>query len=275
MVLNQHLPQGPLNEHIDILIHYSGFDPDHSIERVVPTGNSFLIFELDGYTRHTYDNETLRPNGSYTKAWISGMHKDHLSISAHENSEMFVVQFKAAGAYPFLNCQMDALNDSVLPAEKVFGDDVLALHEELLECDTPQDKFTLAEQWLSSKYNEHKKAPEELHNVIQKLQTEPASNLQDIIKEFPNTQKHLIDLFKKYVGLTPKYYQRILRFNDILQRIQHKEKLSWADITYTCGFSDQSHFIKEFKHFSGFNPSEFIEEQHDKRSNFFPLDKRG
>ena len=42
--------------------------PDHSIEKVVPTGHVFLIFELDGYTRHTYDNDSLKENASYTKA---------------------------------------------------------------------------------------------------------------------------------------------------------------------------------------------------------------
>lgn len=275
MVFNQHIPTNGLSDNIDLIMHYKDFVPDHSIERVVPTGNTFLIFELDGYTRHTYDNETLKPNASYTKAWMSGMHKNFLSISAHKDSEMFVVQFKAGGAYPFINCWLEELNDSVVPAEQIFGNGVLELQQQLKQNTAPKDKFALVENWLNKKYNEQKQVPGELVKVLRQLQTEPVSNLQNIIKEFPNTQKHLIDLFKKYVGLTPKYYQRILRFNDILQRIQNMEKIAWADITYTCGYSDQSHFIKEFKHFSGFNPSEFIEEQHNQQSNFFPLDREG
>lgn len=275
MVFNQHIPTNGLSDNIDLIMHYKDFVPDHSIERVVPTGNTFLIFELDGYTRHTYDNETLKPNASYTKAWMSGMHKNFLSISAHKDSEMFVVQFKAGGAYPFINCWLEELNDSVVPAEQIFGNEVLELQQQLKQNTAPKDKFALVENWLNKKYNEQKQVPGELVKVLRQLQTEPVSNLQNIIKEFPNTQKHLIDLFKKHVGLTPKYYQRILRFNDILQRIQNMEKIAWADITYTCGYSDQSHFIKEFKHFSGFNPSEFIEEQHNQQSNFFPLDREG
>ena len=94
--------------------------------------------------------------------------------------------------------------------------------------------------------------------------------------KYPRSQKHLIHLFKKYIGLTPKWYQRILRFNDLLKQIQNKENIAWADIAYRCGYTDQSHFIKEFKHFSGFNPREFIKKEfHQDKPNFFPLDRKG
>jgi AraC-like DNA-binding protein len=93
---------------------------------------------------------------------------------------------------------------------------------------------------------------------------------------YHHSQKQLILNFKKYVGLSPKYYQRILRFNDILQKIHNREKISWAEVAYNCGYSDQSHFIKEFNHFSGFNPQEFIKREFNKEeTNFFPLNKKG
>ena len=100
-----------------------------------------------------------------------------------------------------------------------------------------------------------------------------ASNIND---SYPKTQKHLIAQFKKHFGLTPKVFHRIFRFNKILLQIQNKNLLNWSDIAYEFGYSDQSHFIKEFKEFSGFNPQEFIKaEYHKEEPNFFPLDKRG
>ena len=80
-----------------------------------------MIFELDGFPRHTYDNESLKPNATFTRVWISGMHKHYISISAHENSEMFVIQFKAYGAYPFLHHPIEKLNDLVVPAEEILN----------------------------------------------------------------------------------------------------------------------------------------------------------
>ncbi|MBK7791000.1 MAG: helix-turn-helix transcriptional regulator [Saprospiraceae bacterium] len=50
----------------------------------------------------------------------------------------------------------------------------------------------------------------------------------------------------------------MLRFNEILKIINKNERLSWTEIAYSCDYSDQSHFIKEFTLFSGFNPLKFI-----------------
>lgn len=275
MEFHQYIPQGVVTGNVEVMMYYSGFIPNHSIERLVPTGHAFIIFELDGFTRHTYDNETLRSNATFTKVWISGMHRNYISISAHENSSMFVIQFKPQGAYPYLHIQMDKIAEKIVPAEEILGKKILQLRDKLITATTHEEKFKLAEAWLNDQYDNERKAPDELVEVITELQREPAANLEQVKQSFPNSQKHLIDLFKKHVGITPKYYQRIMRFNDILQRIQNKEQIKWTDVAYSCGYTDQSHFIKEFRHFSGFNPQEFITDKHNTQSNFFPLDKQG
>ena len=205
------------------------------------------------------------------------MHKDFLSISAHENSEMLVIQFKSSGAYPFLHFPVERLNDKVVPAEEVFGNEILLLREEFIRLQNTADKFKAAEHWLSSRFDPQKEPPKEFLEFIQLLQVNPVSLLNELVKKYPNTQKQLILNFKKYVGLTPKYYQRILRFNELLQSIHQKQQIAWADIAYQCGYSDQSHFIKEFHHFSGFNPVEFIQREFNQEedTNFFPLDRKG
>ena len=103
MTFNTHTLKGTISKYIESIFHFKDFVPDHSIERVVPTGHIFIIFELDGFIRNTFDNDTLKPNNTFTKVWVSGMHKNYISISAHQKSEMFVIQFKPFGAYPFFH----------------------------------------------------------------------------------------------------------------------------------------------------------------------------
>jgi len=274
MIFNTHLPEGEIESFIESIFHYKDLIPEHSIERVVPTGHIYIIFELDSLARNTFDNETLEPKGTFTRVWVSGMHRNYISISTHKNSEMFVVQFKAFGALPFLHVPLEEINEKVIPAEKLFGDEIFMLRDKLMAVESHQEKFTIAEEWLNERYDKKKSPPAELLSIVTKLKNEPASNFDKIVETYPNTHKHLIDQFKKYVGLTPKYYQRILRFNELLQQINQKEKLTWAQIAHQSGYSDQPHFIKEFKHFSGFNPQEFIDEGLTSREgNFFPLDK--
>ena len=271
MIFETHKLDSPLNEYIESIFHFKDLIPEHSIERVVPTGHIFIIFELDGFTRSTYDNDTLEPINSFEKVWISGMHKNYISISAHQKSEMFVIQFKPSGTYPFLHFPVHTLNEKIVPAEEIFGAGIMALREEILSKKTSEEKFKTAVTWLEHRFQRSKVPPAELLSVVDKLHTNTVANYSKIVREYPKTPKHLIDQFKKYIGLTPKYYQRILRFHEILGQIHRSEKIEWAQIAYQCEYADQSHFIKEFKHFSGFNPQKFIQQDLHQMKLIFSL----
>ncbi len=275
MIFEQYQSPANLEKHIESILYFKTFTPDHSIERIVPTGHVFVIFELDNIPRNTFDNETLKPLKTFSKVWVSGTHRNFISISAHQNSEMLVIQFKPTGAFPFLHCPVQELNDKVVSAKEIFGKEILDLREKIFVAENPQVKFNLVSSWLENRFDSKKEAPEYLLTFAERLQKEPVSNLNKIIDSYPATQKQLIEHFKKYIGLTPKYYHRILRFNEILKKINKKEKVSWTDVAYSCDYSDQSHFIKEFFLFSGFNPQEFIKMEFTKdQTNFFPLDRK-
>ncbi len=80
-------------------------------------------------------------------------------------------------------------------------------------------------------------------------------------------ERQLQRLFKRYIGLSPKYYARIIRFNHIFQLIKEGGH-NWAEIIFLSGYYDQSHFIRNFKAFTGEDPSGyFFQEQN--MANFF------
>lgn len=276
MEFTAHQPSSVLRPYIESIFHYRHFVPDHSIERVVPTGHIFILFELDGMVRNTFDNQTLQPNAEYSRVWVSGMHRGHISISAHENSEMFVIQFKPYGSHPFTHLHTAELNERVVAIEEVLGDSLLDLREAMLSTETPEAKFQLAEDWLLQRFDASRQPPPELIEFVETLHQEPVAKLHELIADHDSSQKHLIELFKKFLGLTPKWYQRIVRFNELLAKIQQQQEVSWAEIAYECGYADQPHFIREFKHFSGMNPAEFIKQEFNQgEPNFFPLDREG
>lgn len=65
--------------------------------------------------------------------------------------------------------------------------------------------------------------------------------------------------FKKLSGFSPRSFLRIMRFNSVLNKeFQHK---SLTEIGIECGYYDQSHFIHDFKKFSGVNPKYYFKEE--------------
>lgn len=276
MIFEQHNLPAALQNCIESIFYINDFVPEHSMERVVPTGHVFMIFEFDNITRTVYDNKTLAPAAHYKNVWVSGMHKEYITISAHRNSEMLVVQFKPAGAFPFFQTPLHKLSGLVVDAVDIFGDSVLELRNEMLASEHVAGKFYLIEKWLLKRYDGTQLPSRDLLSFINRLQEEPVCKLNQVVDSYPHSQKQLILHFRKYLGLTPKQYQRILRFNEILKSIHGKQEISWADIAYNCDYSDQSHFIKEFTFFSGLSPRTFIKKDLSQdQYTFIPLDIKG
>jgi AraC-like DNA-binding protein len=57
------------------------------------------------------------------------------------------------------------------------------------------------------------------------------------------------------VGVTPKRYCRILRFQRALVGAHRGKRVDWAQLAVECGYWDQAHFIHEFRLFSGLTPT--------------------
>jgi len=80
-------------------------------------------------------------------------------------------------------------------------------------------------------------------------------------------ERQLENLFKKYVGLSPKFFSRILRFNYIFQLV-HENEQNWTSLAYEAAYYDQSHFIRNFRSFTGESPSAYSFDEKN-MANFF------
>ncbi len=275
MIFEMPRPSASHDKYVECFIYFKGYMPQHSIERVVPDGHVYLIFELDNLPRYTYINDSLKPDRTFTKCWFSGLQKNYISISALPDSEMFVIKFKPGEAIPYLHTTLDEVSNSVIPAEQILGEAVFELREKLFNTNTPKEKFDLANQFLTDLFYSDFQPHESVYKAIERLQCDPEffdTTMMQIIEESGFSKKHFIDLFKKSVGVTPKYFQRILRFNCIIPKVQQEQEISWPQISAECGFYDQAHFIREFRQFSGYNPESFLTEQRGHGEvNFFPI----
>ena len=84
------------------------------------------------------------------------------------------------------------------------------------------------------------------------------------------TQKHLISQFERVVGLRPKSFARVCKFQRVVNLIEQQNSIEWSAIALDCGYYDQAHFIKEFQAFSGLNPSAYINLRGD-YVNYIPI----
>jgi len=72
------------------------------------------------------------------------------------------------------------------------------------------------------------------------------------------SERQLQRLFLQHVGVSPKFFARTVRINHVFDLLKITNDRLWHDIVYHCGYFDQSHFIMEFKEFSGVTPEVFF-----------------
>lgn len=275
MDYQQRTPEPPLGESVESIFHVRGYDPEHRIERVVPDGHANIVIELDDQQRAVVDNDSHKPRQFCQGAWLSSMHRAYFSITALPATELAVIRFRPGGLYPLLKRPVFEIAGKILPAEDVLGGEQLTLRAEIRQADAAADKLNTIERWLLANLDVSLQPPTNIRQAILDLQAQPTlGRLQDLAAASGYSRKQFNHLFRKHVGLSPKIFQRILRFGQILQRVQNEEQVSWAALSLDCGYTDQSHFIKDFQQFSGFNPSQFLSLETD-RVNFFPMAKEG
>ena len=94
--------------------------------------------------------------------------------------------------------------------------------------------------------------------VFHEINLRPQINISHLSETACLSSKQFGRIFADYVGTTPKEFIRIIRMQRALSMLQQDATIPFVQVAYECGFSDQSHMIKEFKLFSGYTPAEYL-----------------
>ena len=274
MILQVHTPAFPLNMYVSGLIYYDGFDPIHLMDRFLPDGNTELILNLREKPQYIYHNETLEEIQTCRHAWVSGVRTRPITIPSGKGSKMLIVAFKKGKAHPFYHFPMNELTDWVVEADLVFGRNILNLREQLLATSSIDRMFCLVERFLLQSAGNTLPLDSMYPCVgyaVSSLTNRPNDlGLRHLNEQIGYSQKHFISLFKRQVGVAPKQYLRIMRFQKAIQQIEKDSTVPWSEIARQGGFYDQAHFINEFKAFSGFTPGEYVKRKSD-LLNYIPV----
>lgn len=272
MVFEIHIPGFPLNQFVESFIYYRDYDPVHSIDRFLPDGNVNIVVDLKDRPQYIYDNETLKEIQACRHVWFSGIRTNFITIPSGKESEMFIINFHKGRAYPFLEMPLHELTDSVVDGDLVLTNEIMNLREMILESVLITQKFMVVENYLAKKFRNKLIVNPFIEFAVNKIVASPNQmSIEQISNKVGYSQKHLIKLFKDNVGLTPKGFLKIIRFQKAIEEIAASKKPDWTGIAYESGYYDQSHFINDFKAFSGYTPNQYLQKQFD-HLNYIPVD---
>ena len=261
MIYRLYKPGFPLSQFIDFFFYYEEFHAAHCMEKLLPDGSIDLLIDLTESPKKLYNDEAGTSYSTFKKSWISGMKTNYILIDASV-SNMIGVHFKPGGCYPFVDFPMRELNDLTIELTNIWGNEANSIRERILHEPNIDKRFSILEKYFLQKGKNKMEDHALVHFSVNQLTQSPQMwTIKDLSNKSGITQKHLITLFKKYVGLSPKMFSRINKFQKVIQSIEQRKKIDWSMLAYECGYFDQAHFIKEFQSFSGINPAAYLEKR--------------
>ncbi len=264
-----------------------GFLPRPLHERHLPSREVAIVLNFAAPHR-IIDPSDAKRTTEHRNAWIVALQHRHQIREAFGSRDFMVIRLTPIGAQMLLGVPMDVLTNRTLALEDIDNRFSRLLTSHAAATGDWVARFDIVERMLAARLASASSPPVGLLHSWRMLQESPTLvNLARLPNEFGCSRRHLIAQFHKYFGMAPKMIARISRFHlalaaihrlgprgllqyaegkphldcpaDDIVRTAQQTTICWADLALSCGYYDQSHFINEFRSFSGLSPLEFLQ----------------
>lgn len=225
--LREHsLPDG----HMHLVIRLSEL-PIRIIDSLHPAGASFGFAVIGGARATFYTREISGPSRSIGATLLPGASQALFRLSALELAQRHT-----------------RLTD-------VWGDVVDGLRERLLQMSQPALQLDLFEMYLMLRLPQVRGVHPAIAQALQDIRA--TDNVQSLVADSGFSHRRFVELFGSTVGLTPKRFARVLRFQRMLKYFTRHPDIAWVNLAADAGYSDQPHFNREFREFAGMSPEDY------------------
>ena len=257
MIFKEIAPGNKLKPFIKCLYFYQSDSAMDYDDIVFPSGNMEVIFNLGAGNW-----QAKKDNDYYTTPPIEfwGQITQPLAIKSIGRNTMFGIRFYPHTAAYFFNEKLSEFNNEVVSAVDIFGASLKQLHEQLLEAKSLEKQVALAEDYFADRLLVSEKRHHKLKLVggfVDNLVSEAGTRrITDVSARNRISSRYLNMLITEYTGLQPKLLAKINRFQHSLALVNSSAQ-NLTSIAIEAGYFDQSHFIREFKSFTGITPNTF------------------
>lgn len=253
MKLSKFLPAAPL---LPFIREYLIIESDQEISNTtIPDTSLVLSFRYSGTVLQVDgDHQELLPATS-----ISGLRKSARTYCYTQQTANLLVVCKEGGISAFSGLPAHELFSHIIPSENLFLSSRLKdLLEQLAAAEAHSSRITLIESFLLSHLIKPKTDPLIDHAIRHIVQQNGLLKIKDLATSLHISQDPLEKRFRALVGTTPKQYAGIIRLRHLIK--QYPSYSSLTDASYEAGYFDQSHFIRDFRLFTGRSPKAFFKD---------------
>lgn len=247
-----------------------GYAPPSGSEHVLPTGTLELVINLKGGDLRVAGCEKPNCFESFPGAVVCGPHTEPFVIDTSEPADLLGVHFTPGGGFPFFGVGLNELRNRRVSLRDIWGFEGEELIEQTVCAKTTAMALQTVRDALSGKARtEARLHPEVLHALS--ILASDLTSLQALKARSGLSSRHFERLFHTQVGMTPKRFSRVQRFQRLLSSIEGSSCVDWSALAPQHGYADQAHLINEFRSFSRITPTAYMA-AHTSHRNHLPGD---
>ena len=233
-----------------------GEKPSHNAtQTIVPDGCFEMIFHYgDLYRQFSNGNNAfIQP-----RSFVIGQLTKPLQIEPIGITRIFSVRFKPNGFFPFTYMPLKGLENKPVPLNSLFGSKGDLITKAILEASSTIQRIELIESFLDQLVPSNVLIDSVVKSSIDIiLDTNGHTSINQISAVNKTSRRQLERKFSCTIGLSPKKLSKAVRMVNTIRVMFSNEKKNLTELAYENEYYDQSHFIKDFKEFTGFTPKAF------------------
>jgi AraC-like DNA-binding protein len=230
----------------------AGTRPWSQTEHALPTGRMHLVFRMTDLPLQVRESPTdggMRLRG----AVIGGVRPRYFIRELSAPACSVGVVLRPGAARLLFGGGADELAGRHTALADVWGGSAEALRERLMQARGAGQRLALLEAALAARLPRARALHPAIAAVLGRM--DAACTVADAVTASGLSHRHFIARFRAAVGLPPKAYLRVQRFQQALQCLRAGDRL--AAVAATVGYSDQAHFSRDFVAFSGVTPKAY------------------
>jgi AraC-like DNA-binding protein len=230
---------------------YMIMESEHGMcNTILPDTSIVMAFRYKGHVSYS----EAGVENSLPVSVISGIRNSARIINYSKQAASLLIIFKEGGAAAFFKLPLHELSGLSISL-----DDLVPHHyieERLAEADNNKQRIAIVEQFLLSQLKKETNDALVI-NAIQQIHSSKGDiRIKDMLRVLLISRDPFEKRFRRITGTSPKHFSTIIRLRHLIDHYSSANSLT--DMAYTAGYFDQSHFIKDFRHFTGQTPHEFF-----------------
>lgn len=212
--------------------------------QTIPSGCVHLVF-------HRGENLNIQFKGLQPKNFIRGQFSTYGSLISKGNINMIAVIFHPLGLNPFVRCSMSELYNRYIDVEDLEDIELNHLKRNISAEPAVETCLRLIELFLMQRLVDADSNYQRTQHAICQIINQPQIEVNTLAENACLGYRQFKRIFTNQIGMSPKEYHRVVRFQRALYLLQNNPEMEFIDLAYSCGFYDPSHLVKNFKVFTG------------------------